>query len=53
MKPNYSTSMQFNDEDFVKRSQLDKAGISIIDTWRRGADEYLEDLRSRKKRLTR
>jgi len=48
MKPNYSTSMQFNDEDFVKRIQLDKNDISIIDTWRRGADEILSELIKKK-----
>lgn len=50
MKPNYSTSMQFNDEDFAKRVRLDKISVSVIDTWRRGADEILKGLNLKKKK---
>ena len=52
MKPNYSTSMQFNDEDFAKRVNLDRIPVSVIDTWRRGADEILDEINSKKKKLT-
>ena len=50
MKANYSTSMQFNDEDLNKRVKLDREKISVIDTWRRGADVILSELNSKKKK---
>lgn len=49
-KCNWQTSMQFNEEDFFSKEKLKKAGVSIIDTWRRGADEYLREML--KKKLT-
>ena len=52
MKPSYGTSIQFSQEDFYKKEKLRKASISIIDTWRRGADEYIMDMVNKRKALT-
>ena len=51
MKPSYGTSIQFSEEDFFKKEKLRKAKISIIDTWRRGADEYIMDMVDKRKHL--
>jgi len=36
-----TTSISFNDDDYVKRLELDKKGVSVIDTWRAGANLLL------------
>jgi hypothetical protein len=43
-KPNYQTSLQMNEEDFEIKECLSKAGVSIIDTWRRGAQEIIKEI---------
>ena len=48
MTPSYGTSIQFSEEDFLRKEKLRRANISIIDTWRRGADEELKDLSKKK-----
>jgi len=50
MKPNYQTSLQFTEEDFFNKEKLRKHGVTIIETWRRGADELMNEVL--KKRLT-
>ena len=47
-KPNYQTSMQFTAEDFILKEQLRKAGVSIIDTWRCGAQKKLREVLKKK-----
>ena len=37
-KPNYQTSLQFTEADFKLKERLKKAKISIIATWRAGAE---------------
>lgn len=50
IKPNYQTSLNFNQKDFDLKEKLKKAGISIKETWKRGAEHFLVDLD--KKKLT-
>ena len=47
-KPNYQTSMQFTAEDFLLKEQLRKAGVSIIDTWRKGAQVKIREVLKKK-----
>ncbi len=44
-KPNYQTSLQMNEDDFEIKEKLVAVGISIIDTWRRGAQELLSEVK--------
>ena len=48
MKPNYQTSMQFSEEDFFNKESLRKNNITIIDTWRRGAEELMREMLKKK-----
>jgi len=44
IKPNYQTSLQLNEKDFEVKEDLSERGISIIDTWRRGAQELIREI---------
>lgn len=43
-RPNYQTSLQMNEEDFEIKEKLVERGISIIDTWRRGAQVLIVEI---------
>jgi hypothetical protein len=51
MKAKYGTSLQLNEEDVVLRLRLDKEKVSVIDTWRRGAEEILYEIDLLKKNV--
>lgn len=48
-KPNYQTSLQMNETDHEVKEELVKCGISIIDTWRRGAQELTREIAQEKR----
>ncbi len=50
VKPNYQTSLHMNEEDFSVKERLTSYGVSIIDTWRRGATELLHEINKEEKK---
>lgn len=52
MKPNYQTSLQLTEEDFLIKEKLRKNRVTIIETWRRGAKDFLTEIGKRTKPLT-
>ena len=42
MKANYQTSLSMNEEDRAKKKKLEAKKISVIDTWRKGAEVLLK-----------
>lgn len=51
VKPSYQTSLQMNEQDFELKEELVKFGISIIDTWRRGAQELMNEIEQEKNHI--
>ena len=42
--PTFQTTLTLNEEDNVLREQLTNRGITLIDTWRRGALELVREI---------
>ena len=42
--PTYQTTLTLNEEDNNSRTFLDEKGITVIDTWRRGAQELTREI---------
>ena len=45
MKPVYRTTLQFDEDDLAIKLKIEGNGVSIIDTWRRGAKVVLKEIR--------
>ena len=39
---------QFTEEDFFNKEKLRKSGVTIIETWRRGAEELTREMLRKK-----
>lgn len=48
MKTKRTTSLSFNEDDYVRHLELNKLGHSIIDTWRLGAEQLLKQEKEKK-----
>ena len=42
--PTYQTTLTLNETDNDVRTMLDGKGITVIDTWRRGAQELIREI---------
>jgi len=49
--PTYQTTLTLNEEDNQLRAVLDEKGITVIDTWRRGASELIREINLEEKEI--